>query len=813
MEILIRDIRSGLRTLRRDTGFAGLVVLTLAAGLGANAAIFSVVDALMLRSLPVHRPDELVQLSLPSPQGPPRTVFSYPLVHALMERRDLAAGVSGSTSTAPFSTVARGASEELRGVWVTGEYFGALKVEPTAGRLLTAADDRIGAPPVVVISERLWRRRFGGEPGVVNSTIAIEGVPTRIVGVAPRDFAGIAVGQFADLTLPMGIAPQIRPDRPDMLEPSSSSLRVLLRLKQGTTGQQLETALRVAWPGVVDAAIPNAAATAPGRNRLLASRPLIASGARGWTGLRAQFGAALFALVAVMAIVLVAVCANVANLVLAKTARRRNEIDVRLALGATRTRVVRQLLTEGVMLAALAAAVSTMIAWVGARGLVYLLSQSAGQFVALAVEPGLRLLMFTAGLSIVTTLAFSLLPAIRAAHSRAIGSSDRTRGGRTRISSVLAIAQIAVSVSLLIAAGLFLVTLDNLRKQDLGFRHDNVLVVDVDGPRTGRDRVALAAFYDELLRRTASVPGVEAVSFSMTTPLGDLSVTQRFDVEGVAVGEGETPMGIVSPGYFRTLRTPLMVGRDFLPSDRLGTPAVAIVNEAFARRYLPRGAIGKRLGISGNQRREMEVIGVVKDAPYQNIRTVPPTVFAPFAQRGGRARITLEVAIAGAGEVMARDLTRALTPLLPDAPPVVRALTDQIDRGVAEERVVAIVTTILAALVVAVAAVGLYGLFACIVEQRTAEIGVRMAVGADPRRVLSQFLWGAGRLVAIGIGIGVPLAWLALAPVRSMLFGVASTNPTTALAAIGIVSACALLATFMPARRAARLDPLIALRS
>jgi len=812
MEILIRDVRSGLRTLRHNTGFTLLVILTLTAGLGANAAIFSVVDALMLRPLPVHRPDELVQLSLPSPQGPPRTVFSYPIVHALMERRDLVAGVSGSTSTSPFATVARGASEQLRGVWVTGGYFETLGLEPSAGRLLTAGDDRIGAPPVVVISERLWRRRFAGDPGAVNSTIAIEGTPTAIVGVAPRGFAGIAVGQLADLTLPMAMAPRIRPDRPDILEASSSSLRVLLRRKPGTTDQQIETAVRVAWPSVVDTAIPNTAATAPGRNRLLASRPLLSSGARGWTSLRTQFGTSLFALVAVMAIVLVAVCANVANLVLAKTARRRSEIEVRLALGATRARVLRQFVTEGALLAVLAAALSTAIASAGARGLVYLLSQGAGQIVELAIGPDRRLLAFTAVLSVVTTLAFSLLPAIRAARYQAGAPSDRVRGGRTRLGSLLAIAQITVSMLLLIVAGLFLATLNNLRKQDLGFRHDHVLVVDVDGPRTGRDRAALISFYDDLLRRTAAVPGVEAVSFSMTTPLGDLSVTQRFDIDGVSIGDNETPMGIVSPGYFRTLRTAFISGRDFLPSDRLGTPAVAIVNDAFARRYLPRGAIGRHIGILGNPRRELEIIGVVRDAPYQNVRTTPPTVFAPFTQRGGRAPITIEAAIAGRADAVARDIERALAPLMPGTT-LVRPLTDQVDRGVAQERIVAIVMTILAVLVVAVAAVGLYGLLACIVEQRTAEIGIRMAIGANPRHVLSHILADAGRLVVIGIGIGVPLAWLAVVPVRSMLFGVASTDTATALLAMGIVSACALIAAFMPARRAARIDPLIALRS
>jgi hypothetical protein len=313
------------------------------------------------------------------------------------------------------------------------------------------------------------------------------------------------------------------------------------------------------------------------------------------------------------------------------------------------------------------------------------------------------------------------------------------------------------------------------------------------------------------MRRTASTPGVQAVSFSLTTPLGNTAITHGFDIDGVPVGDGETPMGIVSPGYFRTLRTSLMQGRDFSESDRLGTPPVAIVNEAFARRYLASGAIGRRLGISGRVRQEMEVIGVVRDAPYQNIRTSPPTVFAPFAQRGGGAPITMEVAIAGAADAMARDISRLLTPFVP-TPVVVRALTDQVNRSVAQEHVFAMVITILAALVVAVAAVGLYGLFACIVEQRTAEIGVRIAVGADPRHILILILRDAGRLVVMGIAVGVPLSWLAVAPVRSMFFRVASTNPEMVLAAVGIVSVCTLAATLVPAYRAAQFDPMLALR-
>jgi predicted permease len=811
MEILIGDIRTGLRTLRRNTGFTVLAVLTLAAGLGVNVAIFSVVDALMLRPLPVRRPDELVQLSLPAPQGPSRTVFSYPLIHALMERRDLVAGVAGSTSTGSLAASAGGVNEQLFGTWVTGDYWETLGPVPLVGRLLTAADDRIGAPPTVVISERLWRRRFGGDPWAVGSSIAIEGIPTTIVGVAPRGFAGITVGQFADLTLPMGIAPQIRPDRRDVVESGSSSLRVLLRLKPGMTRTQLESVLRVSWTGVVDAAIPNTVATAAARKRLLSARPLISPGSRGWTGLRTQFGTSLLALLAVMAIVLMAICANVANLVLAKATHRRDEIQVRLALGGTRVRVVRQFLTEGALLSALAAAASMVIAGIGTRGLVYLLSQGAGRAVELSVGPDWRLVGFTACLSIVTTLASSLLPAVCAVNHLGEGLKGRVHRGWTRMGSVLAAAQISVSVLLLIPAGLFLVTMDNLRKQDLGFRHDDVLIFDVDGPRTGRDRAALMTFYSDLMRRTASLPGVRAVSFSLTTPLGDTAITHGFDIDGMPVGDGETPMGIVSPGYFRTLRTSLMQGRDFSESDRLGTPPVAIVNEAFARRYLPGSAIGRRLGIAGRVRQEMEVIGVVKDAPYQNIRTSPPTVFAPFAQRGGGGPITVEVAIAGAGDVMARDIDHLLTPYLP-TPVVVRALTDQVNRSVAQEHVFAMVITILAALVVAVAAVGLYGLFACIVEQRRAEIGVRMAVGADPRHVLFLILRDAGRLVVMGIAAGVPLSWLAVAPVRSMFFGVASTNPEMALAAAGIVSLSALAATLIPAYRAAQSDPMVSLR-
>ena len=784
------------------------------------------IQALLLRPLPVAHADELVQLFLVRPEQQPANAFSYPFVKALAQRREIFAGVFGFVATTVAVDGPEGA-EQADGAWVTGDYYDALALAPIAGRLLTPDDDRPGAAPVVVITDAYWKRRYAADPGAIGQKILIYGAPVTLVGVTGPGFTGTTVGRVADLTLPLGSAPQIRPELARMLVAGANALSVIARRRAGLSNVEVRAQLDVAWPQLVEVAMPNAE---PSRDRVMAARLDVVPGGTGWSGLRQIFGAPLLVLMALVGFVLLIACANVAILLLARTAARRREIATRLALGASRARVTRQLLTESVLLALTGAALGLVLAWSGSQSLLAILSTGAAggmgpspgpgpvpSAVVLDIAPDATVLLFTMVLAIATVILFGTAPALGATRrppglGHGAGTSVTPRG---RAGAVLVAAQLALTLLLLICSGLFAQTFRNLRDFDRGFNPEGVLLVELDGRTAGYSGPPLAALYRELHEATERLPGVRAASYSDRTPLGKGETSLDFLVNGVRVEE-ESLLHTIGPRYFETMRTPLVAGREFTAADTAAATKVAVVNEAFAREHL-RGLnpLGQRLSIAGGAGPAMEIVGVVKDALFSgSVRyfVAPSSVYMAYTQ-SAPSKATFEVSVSGSVPEVAASLRRELAPRLPNTRIEVRTMVEQLNRALVEERLVAGVAGGFGLLALLLAVVGLYGVLAYNVTRRTAEIGVRTALGATRGNVLGLVVKDAARSLAAGVAVGLPLAWLASSFFSRMLFGLTPTDPLTAAAAIACLAIAGGAAAFVPARRAMNVDPLVALRT
>jgi predicted permease len=518
---------------------------------------------------------------------------------------------------------------------------------------------------------------------------------------------------------------------------------------------------------------------------------------------------------AMVALVLMIACANVANLLLARATARQREIAVRLAIGAGRGQLIRQFLTESVLLSLVGAALGTVFAWLGSRFLVQLLSTERANAIALDLTPNSHVLWFTGGVAVATGILFGIAPAFRGTmpvHALT-GSAGRIAGSRSRFTSLLVTAQISLCLLLLIGAGLFVKTLHNLQQLDPGFHHQGVLLLNVDGPRLGYKGERLNAFYQELWQQIERVPGVASASFAMITPLAGGGISHSIAVVGRPAAENDIHFNAVGPRYFETMRTPLVLGREFSVRDTNSAPRVAIVNETFVRRYLAGSSVlGERLAIKGQRPWDGEIVAVVSDAVYESLREPPPaTIYVPFAQRG-RGGATFEIRVAGSLAQVADMLRNDLRPKLPGATPQVRTLTSQMERALVRERLMATLAGSFGVLALVLAVVGLYGLLAYTVARRTSEIGIRMALGAQRGRVLWMVFQDAFRLLTIGVTLGLAAAWAASRLVASMLFGLTATDPATTAIAVVVLFLCGAIATLLPARRASRVDPMTALR-
>ena len=820
-ETLAQDARFGLRALRKNPAFAATAILTLALGIGANTAIFSLVDALMLRQLPVLRPHELVRLQTIGPRGTDDN-FSYAAFQQFKEGGAKVADVFAANATRSIRASVDGETELVNRKSVSGNYFAVLGVRAATGRTLAAADDTIGASPAVaVISHRYWTRRFGQDPRAIGRTMTIGPTVFTIAGVAPAGFLGETVGEAPDIFTPL----TVQPEAPSFLWTGHSTtwLRLIARQRPGITVEQTKAALE---PIFTDITREIAAATkiASFRNQALQSRLGVDEASRGYSPVRERLADPLYVLMAVVGLVLLIACANVANLLLARSAARAREISLRIALGAGRLRLVRQLLVEALILSTLGGALGLLVGLWGAGSLI---AVAAATPLPLRLDIGLdmRMLAFTAFVSFTTAIVFGLLPALRSAMPNLVpalkdASALTSRTTRFRLGKSLVVGQIALSLVLLVGAGLFVRSLMNLKSIDLGFNPDRVLVLRVDGP-SGGSKVPLEErrnIYARLIERAESIPGVRGASLSFSCLFCGSTWGNRITVEGHVAPPDEparTFANAITPRYFEVMGMRMLRGRSFTEGDRASAPPVAIVNETFARRFFnDPAAIGRRAGLGAPAKIMMEIVGVVSDAKYTNIReSAAPMLYVPFMQYDGQLG-EMQVRTAADPAGVTSQLRRELGAV--DARvAVVGALEmqDQIDTSLIAETLIAKLSSLFGLLALLLSAVGLYGVVAYMSAQRTLEIGIRMALGAGNRSVVWLVLRQVLGMVLAGMLVGAPVAFFASRLVGNQLYGMTPHDPIAIVLAITVLSTVALVAGCIPARKASKVNPIVALRA
>jgi predicted permease len=815
LEDTIQDVRYAVRGCRKAPAFTAVAVTTLAIGIGANLTVFSVFDALLLRPLPVPNASRLVTFTRWI-QNNSSESFSYPQIRGLGERTDLFESVAGVSTDTMFV----GPPESLEPVGtslVSGDYFETLGLTPLAGRLLGPADDRPGVPVVAVISHRYWMQRFNGAADTVGRTIRLEGQQVPVVGITPPGFIGATIGEPADITVAVHANRVLRPEDGGDTTADSRWLLALAVPARSLTREQLQAGLDVAWRRVLEATTPGRV-TGEARTRALSMTLTVERGINGASRLRAPMRRPISVALALVTLVLLIACVNVANLLLARGASRGRELAMRLALGAGRGRILRQLLVESALLAIAGTGIGVWIAWFGSGAVSDVMGarmQVPDTAMGLEVAPNWRVCATTALVAGVTTVIFGLVPAWRASGTPhgTLANTGRIVESHGRLASSLIVAQVSLSLLLVIGAGLFMRSLHNLRTLDRGFAPGNVLLASVNPERAGLTPAQLLDFNRSVLRRVEALPGVGAVSLGAITPLQGGGMSQPMVVNGVSTGLSEIHFNLVAPRYFEILGTPLLAGRDFTAGDDAAAPAAAIVNETFVRRHLqPGNPLGQRVAMSGFfAKGEMGIVGVVKDAVYESMRAAPPpTLYVPYLQTRGRPMHLVIDARAPLHDVAA-TVRAAVQPMVPATPMRIRSFAAQIESSLFQARLMMSLTTIFGVLALVLAVVGLYGLMSYTVAGRTREIGVRLALGARPARVQRMVLAQALRMVVIGIAIGLPIAWLSSRLVRSLLFGLEPTDGLTITASVVILLTAGIAAAALPARRAATLNPVAAI--
>jgi putative ABC transport system permease protein len=826
LETLAQDTRYALRTLRANPGFAATAVLSLALGIGANTAIFSILNAVMLRSLPVEDPHRLVQLGSPrsDPTHPLSVYFTNPIWEQLRAHQQAFSG-SLAYGTDRFDLAAGGESHFAEGLWVSGDYFHVLGVPAMRGRVFTADDDLHGgghAGPVAVISHSFWKRHLGGDPAIVGKTVRLDRRLFTIVGVTPPWFTGLDVDTPYDVAIPIGCEPILHTDHSALADRSWWWLRILGRLLPGETPLQAEAKMKALAPEVYRATLPTDRGVS-GQRQYLQRSLAFRLAATGFSDTGTQYRTALFTLMAVVGLVLLIACANIANLLLARAAARQREISIRMAIGAARRRVMRQLMSESLLLSVLGALGGLLFAAWGSRLLVRFLSKT-GSEIQLDTTPDLRVLAFTMGVAVLTGLLFGLAPALRGASvSPNNVLKEHAHGmvaGRFGLGRALVTSQVALSLMLLVGAGLFLGTLRNLLTTDLGFSRHNVLLVhaammQADVPREQRPHV-----YREIVEHLRAIPGVTSASSSVMTPIG------RGQWDSVVSPEGYSPRGRddtlvyfnrVSPGYFATLRQPLLLGRDFSEHDDAGAPKVMLITESAARRFFEHAnPIGKTIGVDMRPAKQenYQVIGVVKDAKYAAVdEGLTLTVYVACAQDASpRPEVSFEVRAGGPVEAIIPAVRAAIGEVNRGISLEFRNLETQVNDSLLQPRMVALLSAFFGGLALLLAMIGLYGVTAYGVARRQTEIGIRMALGAQPGSVIWLVLREVAAMLAIGTALGLGASLAAGRLVSSLLYGVKPYDAAPLAIAAVVLGIATGIAAYLPAHRAARLDPMAALR-
>jgi putative ABC transport system permease protein len=826
----LRDVRYGFRSLRKSPGFTIAAIGTLALGIGANTAIFQLLDAVRLRTLPIKEPRQLAMVQLADRTGwrgsqwTPYPALTNPVWERFRDTQDTFSGVLAWANN-DFGLSPGGEQRLARGLFVSGDFFRVLGVQPMMGRIFTAADDHHGCGlPGAVISYSFWQRELGGDASVIGRKLLLNFQHVEVIGVTPAGFSGVEIGRSYDVALPI-CSQAVLWSEGNLLEKGTAWwLTVMGRLKPGETLKKADAQLRATTSGIFQATLP---ANYPAANvkDYLKFKLAAVPGGNGVSELREQYGDPLLLLLATTGLVLLIACANIANLILARSTAREHEFAVRLAIGASRSRLIRQLMTESALLALGGATAGLLLSVVLSRFLVAFLG-TKGDPLFLDLRPDGQMFAFTLMVASLTCILFGLIPAFRA--TRSVPSDAMKMGGRSLTASrerfglrqILVVSQVSLSLVLLVGALLFSGSLRNLLAVDAGFERRGILLADVDLFR--RLNIPFArrvAFKHDLIERIRATPGVASASEVDVVPLSGNGVENEVWRDGADANRRiESNFNWIGDGYFKTMATPLLAGRDFNDHDTTSSPRVAIVSQAFARRLglgaNPVGMRFRRQATPSEPEQVFEIVGLVGDTKYFNLREqFAPIAFlstAQDAQPGPLAQILIR------SKVSLRGTASAVRSAVAQFSPVIgidfREFETTVREGLLRERLMATLSGFFGALAALIAAIGLYGVMSYLAARRTNEIGIRIALGADRRNILELIMRQAGALLAIGLAAGTLLALAMAGTAQSMLFGLKSYDPTTLTLAAAVLAAVTLAASYLPARRAACLEPMAALR-
>jgi predicted permease len=834
MNMFWQDIRYGLRLLAKNPGFTLLAVLTLALGIGANTGIFSVLRQVLLQRLPVPHPEQLVLLYAPglknghvsSDEGDGSESFSYPMYVDLRDHNSVFAGLAAKANY-PVSVAFRGQTERADAEIVSGNYFETLGVRPALGRVLLPPDTAVeGSNPVVVLGYGYWKKHFGGDAGVLNQALIVNNQAMTVVGIVQPSFDGIQLGRIPDLYIPVTMKPAITPAWNGLTDHKDYWIKLIARLKPGCSPMQAAAALAPTYHALLENELPlNTGLSQQEQQQFLAKQIVLRDGARGRPLLANDAGPQLRTLMGMVALVLLITCANVAGLLTARGAARQKEISVRLSLGASRWKLVRQLLIESCLLSCLGALLGLVLAsWLSSA----LVRFAAANEIAdgLSSSLNLQVLLFTGALAVFCGILFGVAPALSATRVPLASTLKEQAGSlssglsHTRLRKILVVSQVTLTLLLVTSAWGFVRSLYNLKHVDLGFPTDHVLQFSIAPQLNGYDQGRSLEFYHRLEDRLKTLPGVLSLSAAEEALISDSDRGSNVTVEGAPADLPDDAKHVlwnaVGPAHFTNLRVPLLSGREFTEQDDPDSPKVAILNETMANIYFPNGrALGKRMKFgSGSDPLNIQVIGVVRDSHHSNVREKPrPFLYVPYRQEKSVRSLTYYLRTSLDPLALASAVRQAVGELDASLPIfAVRSFEGQVDEQIAGEKLVAFLSAAFGALAALLAALGIYALLAYTVTQRTREIGVRMALGAEPRRVGWMLFTEVARLTGIGVVIGIPLAYGMSRLINSLLFGVQAfgfAGVGISLAALALVAA---IATWAPSRRAMRIDPMTALR-
>ena len=815
---VLQDVRYALRALCSSPGFSAVAILSLALGIGANTAIFSLINAVILKMLPVSHPEQLVELGTKTEDG---LSFTNPVWEQVRDRQDVFSGAFAYSPTR-LNLAMGGEVRNANASWVSGDFFRTLGVNPLLGRTIAADDDKRGCPVIGLLSYDFWQREFGGGADVLDRRLTLNTHPVRIVGVAPPGFSGIQVGEAVDVYLPLCAEGTVIRENSALDKRANSWLWIFARLRPGISQQQALARMNTLAPQIFADTLPSNFPPAP-QKRYLAQRFSLLPGAKGFSNIRHDYKAALYTLMAAVVMVLLIACANVANLLISRAAVRRKEVAIRMAIGASRARLIRQLLTESVLLSSIGAILGVVFAQWASRLLVRFLSTTNAN-VVLDLSIDIRVLAFTTAVAIGTGILFGLAPAWQgtrvdphfAMKANARGVVESQAG--FSLGKILVASQVALSLVLLIGAGLMLKTFAKLATLDTGFDKKQVLLIRLDPRYASVPPDRRLSLYQELQRRLAAVPGVRSASFADITPVSGSSSYRVIQVDGHMAKSPEDSVvwiNSISAGFFATMETPFIAGRDFDAHDTPQAPLVAVVNESMANKFFGsrRDAVGKTFRPGGNGGSPIQIIGVVKDTKYTSLRAegeaiayyplsqLPPMRWINFVLRANGPATSLIPSVKAAVDEVNHDITLQF-----------RTLALQVDESLGRERLLATLSGFFGALALGLAVTGLYGVMSYNVARRRNEIGIRMALGAEQARVLGMVLGEVAILIVAGLALGLAVAVFSTRLLAGFLYRLEPNDPTTLVTACVVLAVSAVVAGLLPARRAAKLDPMTALR-